>query len=162
MVTGGYSSGGLTSVELLFLNGTRLCALPDLPEARYQHSQSGLLACGGGGDSERASCVTFSGGSWEQTHTLGQSRYGHTAWASPQGVLLMGGPWENHLTTTELLTDNGGTTLSFNIGKHRFVPKALLGLVSIIQSVPQYWTHFVFIIFSGSRAHTEELFIPIG
>ena len=31
-----------------------------------------------------------------------------------------------------------------------------------VQGVPQYWTRFVFVIFSGSRAHTEELFIAIG
>ena len=31
-----------------------------------------------------------------------------------------------------------------------------------IQGVPYYWAHFVFVIFSGSRAHTEELFIAIG
>ena len=62
MVAGG--NGADTSVELLLLNGTRLCALPSLPGARYQHSQSGTLVCGGGGDktSEQTSCVTFSGG----------------------------------------------------------------------------------------------------
>ena len=31
-----------------------------------------------------------------------------------------------------------------------------------IQGVPYHWAHFVFVIFSGSRAHTEELFIAIG
>ena len=31
-----------------------------------------------------------------------------------------------------------------------------------VQGVPYYWAHFVFVIFSGSRAHTEELFIAIG
>ena len=31
-----------------------------------------------------------------------------------------------------------------------------------IQGVPYYWARFVFVIFSGSRAHTEELFIAIG
>ena len=31
-----------------------------------------------------------------------------------------------------------------------------------LQGVPYYWAHFVFVIFSGSRAHTEELFIAIG
>ena len=31
-----------------------------------------------------------------------------------------------------------------------------------IQGVPYYWAHFVFVIISGSRAHTEELFIAIG
>ena len=119
MVSGGYNGNDLTSVELLFLNGTRLCALPDLPVARYYHSQSGPLACGGGrGDSERASCVTFSGGTWEQTHTLGQRRYSHTAWASPQGVLLMGSRYDSG-TTTELLNDDGSTTASFNLDNNR-------------------------------------------
>ena len=32
----------------------------------------------------------------------------------------------------------------------------------IVQGVPYHWAHFVFVIFSGSRAHTEELFIAIG
>ena len=32
----------------------------------------------------------------------------------------------------------------------------------IVQGVPYYWAHFVFVIFLGSRAHTEELFIAIG
>ena len=31
-----------------------------------------------------------------------------------------------------------------------------------VQGVPYHWAHFVFVIFSGSRAHTEELFIAIG
>ena len=116
MVTGG--SGDTTSVELLLLNGTRLCALPDLPAARYWHSQSGSLACGGGGTNERTSCVKFSGGSWQQTHTLGQRRYGHTAWASPRGVLLMGSTYDSYITT-ELLNDDGSSTASFNLDNPR-------------------------------------------
>ena len=31
-----------------------------------------------------------------------------------------------------------------------------------VQGVPYHWAHFVFVIFLGSRAHTEELFIAIG
>ena len=120
MVSGGYNGYDITSVELLFLNGTRLCALPDLPVARYAHSQSGPLACGGGrGGSERTSCVTFSGGTWEHSHTLGQSRYSHTAWASPQGVLLMGSQYDSR-TTTELLNDDGTTSASFNLDNQRW------------------------------------------
>ena len=34
-------------------------------------------------------------------------------------------------------------------------------IATFIQGVPYYWAHFVFVIFSGSRAHTEELFIAI-
>ena len=123
MVTGGFSSSrrSTTSVELLFLNGTRLCALPDLPGARHHHSQSGLLACGGGHsrESEQNSCVKFSGGTWEQTHTLGQGRYAHTAWASPRGVLLMGSTYSQGMKTTELLNDDGSSTASFNLDNNR-------------------------------------------
>ena len=121
MVTGGFNGRSLTSVELLLLNGTRLCALPDLPGARHHHSQSGLLACGGGHsrESEQNSCVKFSGGTWEQTHTLGQGRYAHTAWASPQGVLLMGSTYSQGMKTTELLNDDGSTTASFNLDNNR-------------------------------------------
>ena len=32
----------------------------------------------------------------------------------------------------------------------------------MVQGVPYYWARFVFVIFLGSRAHTEELFIAIG
>ena len=49
MVTGGKGpekrfKKGLTSVELLLINGTRLCALPDLPVDRWEHSQTGSIA----------------------------------------------------------------------------------------------------------------------
>ena len=42
-----------------------------------------------------------------------------------------------------------------NIWKHT-------ATIYVIQGVPYHWIHFVFVIFSGSRAHTEELFIAIG
>ena len=134
MVTGGESAldrstgegeGGTatsTSVELLSSNGTRLCSLPNLTVQRYHHSQTGLLSCGGGGDilhpgGDMKTCETFVDGRWQKSHTLGQSRYAHTAWASPQGVLLMGGTESS--STTELLNDNGHTTPSFTVQNRR-------------------------------------------
>ena len=111
MVSGGH---GQTSVELLHANGTHLCSLPPLPAVRYYFTQTGLVACGGGGGSERTSCVTFSEGTWVTSHNLQQARTGHTSWASPQGLLLMGGTSSSR-TTTELLNDNGGTTSAFTI-----------------------------------------------
>ena len=78
LVTGGVPTNSVgTSVELLSSNGTRLCSLPNLPAPRHYHSQSGLLSCGGGGShsGERKSCVTFTGGHWKKTHTLGQHTY---------------------------------------------------------------------------------------
>ena len=124
MVTGGkgYAGAG-KSVELLSMNGTRLCSLPDLPGERWFHSQNGLVTCGGGKSSSvRKSCLTFSGGRWKRTHTLGQIRLGHTGWASPRGLLLIGGRYSDSMTgrtTTELLTENGETTPSFNLKYRR-------------------------------------------
>ena len=113
---GGHSPG--KSVELFFSNGTRLCSLPDLPGKRWLHSQTGLVTCGGAFiSSYQKSCVTFSAGRWKKTHTLGQRRYGHSAWASPRGVMLIGG---YHIAnTTELLADNGNTTESFHLSNSR-------------------------------------------
>ena len=107
MVTGGSTASAQpSSVELLFTNGTRLCSLPDLPEARKLHSQSGDILCGG--EDEESSCVTFSGSSWTRTHTLATPRSGHISWASPIGVLLMGHHQLPQATTASWLTDVGG------------------------------------------------------
>ena len=120
MVTGSSSWGGerpgaRTSVELLSINGTRLCALPSLPENKFFHTLSGLVTCGGGQppNTDQKSCFTFSGGNWKKTHTLRQLRYGATSWASPRGVLIMGGTHQE--TTTELLNGAGASTASFNL-----------------------------------------------
>ena len=144
MVSGGKYAD--YSVELVYSTGAHLCFLPDLPSKRRQHTQTGLEICGGGSGSSRTSCITFKGvnetprntinasgayrgisltpliplldGSWQQSHTLGEERYGHTSWASPRGVLLMGGAY-GHETTTELLTDDGNTTASFTMTNNR-------------------------------------------
>ena len=109
IVSGG--SNAKTSVELLFTNGTHRCFLPDLPQGRHYPSQTGFITCASedsGGT--KKTCVTFSGGSWQHSHTLaGGGRHGNVAWASPQGVLLMGP------STTELLTENGYTSPSFDL-----------------------------------------------
>ena len=118
MVTGGHNKLARTSVELLSTDGTRLCSLPNLPAGRYRHSQAGLVACGGD-TSEMTSCVTFSAGSWKKTHALGSRIFGHTSWASPRGVLLMGGYYS--MSTTKLLMDGGHTTASFNLANNRWL-----------------------------------------
>ena len=123
LVTGGLgdTESVKKSVELLSINGTKLCSLPDLPAERFYHSQSGLLTCGGGptGTDAKTTCLTFAGGRWKKSHTLGKPRHDHSAWALPNGVLLIGGPRTTgdglSATTTELLTDNGVSTPSFSL-----------------------------------------------
>ena len=109
-------SGGdpdYTSVELLHTNGTRLCSLPDLPSSRRLHTQTGLTACGGSESPASTNCHTLSStGSWEESHNLAHSRRHHSAWASPLGIVLIGGVdnWGS-----EILLENGITTTGFNL-----------------------------------------------
>ena len=111
------------SVELLSSDGTKLCSLPDLPADKYHHSQTGLVTCGGGlTSSDQKSCYTFSAGRWKKTHTLVRRRYGHTAFAFSQGVMLMGGAHDHgaiSARTTEWLTDSRGAKLSITLFKKR-------------------------------------------
>ena len=106
----------MESVELLNLDGTMNCPMPTMPEPRYGHTQSGRIICGGENSAVvRKSCVTFINGSvnWEKTHTLAKDRWRHSAWASPQGVILLGGWGDRDGKTTEILTEDGDTKPGF-------------------------------------------------
>ena len=109
---GGWVGG--TSVELLHEDGTPWCSLPDLPQMRQAHTQTGLEACGG----HRAltTCVRFSGGSWALSHQLVEYRWHHCSWASPAGTLIMGGRYSKK--TTELLDANTGDSVISFAPKH--------------------------------------------
>ena len=93
MVSGGSSK--LVSVELLHINGSNICSLPDLPAARSEHTQNGPLLCGGraGSGNVMGTCVNFCEGSWDQSHSLEHhaGRTSHVSWASPGGLMLIGG-----------------------------------------------------------------------
>ena len=97
-------------VELLSNNGSWLCYLPNMVGKRGNYlSLTGSLICGGYHfHTTLNTCINFSGGRWQQTHILKQKRHGHTAWASPRGVLLMGGSGTGTGTTIEFVN---GTTV---------------------------------------------------
>ena len=86
MVSGGEGQEGkLDSVELLNMNGTGICSMPPLPEARHRHSQTGPVICGGEAWKSDLACITFST-DWKKTHTLAGprgmgDRTDHVAWA---------------------------------------------------------------------------------
>ena len=100
-------------MELLYRDGSPWCSLPDLPEARYQHTQTGLEACGGRNNSAHFfTCVRLEAGSWTLSHQLVEKREDHCSWASSAGTLLLGGVWSTK--TTELLDANtGDSVMSF-------------------------------------------------
>ena len=103
--TGTVGSTFIRSVEILRENGSNWCSLPDLPYDGCKNTQSGLITCGGYGNSK--TCLTFSDGQWRTSHHLQYHRYSHSSWMSPQGVVLIGG------YNSEILTENGGSTPSF-------------------------------------------------
>ena len=115
LVTGGFntpSGGVLSAVEVLHGDGSPWCSLPDLPEDRRSHTQTGLEACGGYGSSASSTCVRLEAGSWTPSHQLAEERRYHSSWASPAGTLLMGGILSPQ--TTELLdTATGDSVPSF-------------------------------------------------
>ena len=112
LISGGSDgSSADRSVEILRPNGSYWCSLPDLPDARYYHSQSGVVTCGGGRSDTRTSCLTFSSGQWRTSHQLQQSRYEHSSWMSQHGIVLMGGDYSR--STTEILTKDGQSSPSF-------------------------------------------------
>ena len=112
IITGGYPS--YKSVEILRSNGSYWCSLPDLPDDRSLHTQSGLITCGGYNSSDiKTSCLSFSDGQWSTSHQLQHLRYRHSTWMSQHGVVLMGGGGSDN--TTEMLTDNGGSTPAYTL-----------------------------------------------
>ena len=119
IITGGEDPLVKNAVELMkpdvFFGS---CSLPQLPEGRRYHTQTGLTACGGddyngGGDYDaiRKSCVTLSGGSWSISHNLVHQRRFHCAWETDSGIMLLGG--RQSPNTTELLNDDGGSEERF-------------------------------------------------
>ena len=116
IISGGYLSSSVgRPVEILHANGSYWCSLPNLPDDRYSHTQSGLVTCGGYRSDTRTSCLTFSSGQWRTSHQLQHSRYHHSSWMSQHGVVLMGGSTWDSQTTTEMLTEDGQSSPSFTL-----------------------------------------------
>ena len=129
IVSGG--EGGKDSVELLNTDGTWNCPLPPMPSKRKGHSQSGLVACGGGSkfhsfdrdkisNSTTTSCMTFSN-DWKESHNLTEVRSHHSSWTSPRGIILLGGvgvgvDYTDGKKTSEILTEDGDTSPGFGLG----------------------------------------------
>ena len=100
IVTGGLRDGDyVTEVEVLRGDGSAWCRLPAAPPTSG-HTQSGLELCGGS-SCFSSCCYQLEAGAWLTSHTLNHARHDHSAWRSPGGLLLLGGP---SMDTTELLS----------------------------------------------------------
>ena len=107
LITGGWSDDGdAPRTAEVWLPGDRSCQLPRLPApGRFSHTQSSLTACGG--QQTRFSCLTFTAGEWEQSHSLSEIRRDHVSWQSPAGTLLMG---PRPRQSSEMLSSSDTTT----------------------------------------------------
>jgi len=103
VVSGGYST--YTTVEAISLDGTPLCTLPDLPDARRRHTMDGHLLCGG--YDTYTSCLHYIAGKWTRfRRNFVKSRSYHVSWMRPDGeVVLLGG--EYSMKTSEVVTASG-------------------------------------------------------
>ena len=107
MITGGKSNDiAGKSVEAFYLNGTKMCDLPDLPGTTYWHRLNNLLYCAGG------TCRRFSEGEWK---VVSGRRRQHSTWRLKDGVMLLGGYYPK--SRTAIVYDNGTTVEGFAL-KH--------------------------------------------
>ena len=81
---------------------------------RYYHTMEGLTVCGGSAYTDTNKlCLALTGAGWANTSYLLEWRYFHTSWASPLGLLLLGG--EHSPRSTELIQEDGSSTYSFDL-----------------------------------------------
>merc|ERR1712183_86395 len=114
-----------TAVEVFVPSSGQHCRLPSLPGGRRQdHSINENIVCGGspynsdpnytGHDETRSSCVTLArSGTWVETTRLLEQRYRHSSWASPSGLILLGGRGSKR--TTEKIEEDGTSSYSFEL-----------------------------------------------
>ena len=103
----------LSAEVFLPASSTSCLVSASLVQERQDHSQEGLLLCGG--SEALTSCEEFSPatGTWARTsHTLQEYRYRHVSWSVEEGTLLMGGYFSD---TTEIVKHDGTTEASFDM-----------------------------------------------
>jgi len=109
-VYSGYSVGN--SVEVYIPSTGQHCQLPDLPgDPRDGHTMEEMTVCGGFVTSTGTSCLTLIDGTWQTTTTLLEWRLWHSSWASPSGVILLGGI--NSRRTSERIQEDGTSVSGF-------------------------------------------------
>ena len=107
VVTGGETADQQLSAEVLNLDGTRLCLLPDLPTKRRHHFMSGGMICGGWDSPSKESCTKFEKGKWKEfPWKLQEPRAIHISWERSNGkIRLLGGYFSS--STSEIVSETG-------------------------------------------------------
>ena len=101
----------MNTTEMFDPDSKTIRLMPSLPSpGRYKHTLDSNLTCGGW-DSART-CDVWNGREWKRADVeLNYSRVHHVSWPRDDGVLLMGGLWEEDPEMiTELVTWDGKTS----------------------------------------------------
>ena len=100
------------SVEVFVPSTGHHCLLPDTQWQHRQHSMEKNVICGGHHPAWKY-CLTLTNGTWEFTTTLLEQRFRHSSWASPSGMILLGGLFSRR--TTEKIGEDGTSSYSFEL-----------------------------------------------
>ena len=111
IISGGEGNVG-NSVEVFVPSTGHHCLLPDTVWQHRQHSMEKNVICGGHHPAWKY-CFTLTNGTWEFTTTLLEQRFRHSSWASPSGMILLGGIFSKR--TTEKIGEDGTSSYSFEL-----------------------------------------------
>ena len=106
-------TGGFESAEIYNPDGDSACVLPDLPDSRQDHTQDGLLLCGGYYSTKSCRRWNPDTGNWDLvTESLTEKRWDHISWTPADGTVtyLMGGYSSDN--TSDVMND-GSVSASF-------------------------------------------------
>ena len=90
--------------------------LPEIQVKRFDHTQDGLLACGGSADSTLGwgTCEKFENGNWVLAPYNITNRWGHASWKTANGIYLIGGVF-GYKTSDLLVETSGNVVKGFNL-----------------------------------------------
>ena len=113
-MTGG-AQGTRKTTELFDPLTKSSCEMPSLPSHRSYHSLNKNILCGDAWNPNRQSCLKLNEGTWVDSHTLAQQRYGHSTWNVEEGFYIIGGSESPSQRTTELVKFDGGVEQGFDL-----------------------------------------------
>ena len=112
MVSAGILITSYNQAEIYIPSTGKMYELPSIPRnPRVWHTLTGNVLCGGVYPNTSSSCLelTQSGDGWKTySPGLDKLRMAHSAWSSPEGIVLLGGYFSP--TTTQLVTSTNTST----------------------------------------------------
>jgi len=118
LITGNWGNGQ-SEAELFLPRSNSSCSLPNLPDKRQGHIQSGNTLCGGEGSSPSSpgrTCLEWQKGDWVQlAFTFSEQRWSSSHWRLKNGSLIIMGGLDAEAQQTSYLLEGNTTQPSFKM-----------------------------------------------